>query len=163
MRFVESYRKLLRVPPPVVLAVRARELLDRVCELVRPDMEKRGINLVVRCEPDDVGLSADPALLEQALINLLLNAVEAVAQVEQPRIDLVASRSGVDKALLVVRDNGAGMSAEVLEKIFVPFFTTRKDGSGVGLSITRQIVHAHRGTIGVQSEPGTGTTFTIRL
>lgn len=162
MRFVESYRKLLRVPPPVVQSVRARDILERVRELVKPETEKRGIELVVWCDPDDVSLAVDSALIEQALINLLLNAVEAVAQVEHPCIDLVARRSG-DKTILLVRDNGAGMSTEVLEKIFVPFFTTRKDGSGVGLSITRQIIHAHRGTIAVQSEPGGGTAFTIRL
>lgn len=163
LRFVESYRKLLRIPAPVLQVVRAREIFGRVQNLVQAAMEERGILFTVSCEPEETVLSADPALLEQALINLILNAVEAVAGREQPQVRLAVRQSGHERVVLVVQDNGAGMNAEVQEKIFVPFFTTRRNGSGVGLSITRQIVHAHGGTITVLSAPDEGTTFTIRL
>lgn len=161
MRFVESYRKLLRVPPPAVQTVPACELLYRVRGLVNSDAAQRGVDVVVVCN-DGVLLRVDPALIEQALLNLVLNAVEAVTSVAQPRVELSAYYSG-DHVVLTVRDNGIGMESDVLEKIFVPFFTTRKDGSGVGLSITRQIVHAHRASIAVQSESGQGSVFSIRL
>lgn len=163
LRFVESYRKLLRVPAPVVQPVCACELLERVENLVRPQAEEQGIALSMQCEPKDVLLVVDAALMEQALINLVLNAMIAVAGCGQPRIDVAVRKSRDGQIHMSVRDNGIGMNAEVQEKIFVPFFTTRKDGSGVGLSIAKQIVYAHSGSLAVQSAPGEGTTFTIRL
>jgi two-component system nitrogen regulation sensor histidine kinase NtrY len=163
LRFVDSYRKLLRIPAPVVQVVRAREIFERVRNLVQAVMEEKGIRFTVVCEPEETVLNADPALLEQALINLVLNAIDAVAGREQPDIQLTIRQSGYERVILTVQDNGVGMNTEVQEKIFVPFFTTRRNGSGVGLSITRQIVHAHGGTIAVLSVPDEGTTFTIRL
>lgn len=163
LRFVDSYRKLLRVPAPVLQVVRAREVCERVQNLVQAAMEEKGITFTVSCEPEETVLSADPALLEQALINLILNAIEAVGGRQQPHVWLSVRQSGHERVIITVEDNGVGMNAEVQEKIFVPFFTTRRNGSGVGLSISRQIVHVHGGTIAVLSTPDEGTTFTIRL
>lgn len=163
LRFVESYRKLLRVPAPVVQTVSACELLERVDTLVRPQAEERGIALNVFCEPKDTLIVVDIVLMEQALINLVLNAMVAVVGCVEPRIEIVVQVAEEGHVTISVQDNGIGMNAEVQEKIFVPFFTTRKDGSGVGLSITKQIVYAHSGSIAVQSAPSKGTVFTIRL
>ena len=107
-------------------------------------------------------LRADANLLEQVLINLLLNAIEAVKEVEQPYISLSAIETK-DHIQLRIQDNGAGMSAEIQEQIFTPFFTTKKTGTGVGLTLSKQIMLMHGGNISVDSKEGEGSTFTLQF
>jgi signal transduction histidine kinase len=169
--FVENYRRLTRLPAPVRANVSLSELFS--------DLRKLYPQASVHIEPPhpDRTLFIDRAQIEQALINLLKNAIEATAHTEQPRIELRASLapSRIDPkpslaspipaqhCTLTVRDNGEGILPDVTDKIFVPFFTTKPTGSGIGLSLCKQIVSLHGGTISVTSEAGEGSCFTIRL
>ena len=106
---------------------------------------------------------ADVELIEQVIINLLKNAIEAAREVEQPTIEIRAIKTNEGKTFIEVQDNGKGIPQDVLDKIFVPFFTTKKEGSGIGLSLSRQIMRLHKGNIEVNSVMGQGTVFTLSL
>ncbi|MCP4622911.1 MAG: GHKL domain-containing protein, partial [bacterium] len=114
-------------------------------------------------DPESLGITADPALIEQVLINLCKNAIEAVNGIRNPKIKLKAGTDGRGNPVVKVSDNGKGITEEVAEKIFIPFFTTKPLGSGIGLSLSRQIIRLHRGTIGVTSTPNEKTVFKLRL
>ncbi len=161
VHFIESYRRLTRLPKPVLRAVPGKELFDRVAQLMRPECEHRKIVLALSITPPHLQINADPDLLEQVMINLVRNAIDAVAEVAQPHIRMIAELDPVGRAVIAVEDNGHGMDAHVRDNIFVPFFTTKRNGTGVGLSLVRQIMRSHRGDIGVRSAPGEGTA--IRL
>ncbi|MFA5418059.1 MAG: ATP-binding protein, partial [Bacteroidales bacterium] len=111
--------------------------------------------------PQDLKILADPDLIDQVLINLILNAIDAVAEVEKPQITIVASVNLNNRTTIEVADNGKGISQDILDKIFMPFFTSKKSGSGIGLSLSRQIMQMHKGTISVRSKPGEGANFTM--
>lgn len=123
------------------------------------------LSISLELECDDAGLSirADARQTEQVLINLLRNAVEALANSPAPRIDLRGLRDDQGKILLQVIDNGPGIAPEHLDDIFVPFFTTKRNGTGVGLSISRQIMQANKGLISVRSAPGEGCALTLKF
>ena len=120
------------------------------------------MELLVTVQPADLLLQADSRLLEQLLINLVLNAAYAVRDAARPQIQLVARREE-ERVVLEVVDNGTGIPPELLDSIFIPFFTTRPHGSGIGLSLAKQIVHLHRGSIRVRSVVGEGTVFRVEI
>ncbi len=161
VRFVESYRRLTKVPKPAVAAIPAAELLDRVVQLMHPELASRGIALVQRVAPRNLLLEVDAGLLEQVLINLLRNAIDALDGAAAPEIGLTAEIDAGGRAVIVVEDNGRGMDEHVRANVFVPFFTTKRHGTGIGLALVRQIMRSHRGSVGVQSAPGRGTA--VRL
>ena len=111
----------------------------------------------------ELALQADQNLIEQVLINLVVNAIEAVKEKEAPRIILTAEQTLSKRIILKVIDNGSGIPEELLDKIFIPFFSTKKNGSGIGLSLCKQIVMLHRGTLQVQSVEGKGTVFSMQF
>jgi len=111
----------------------------------------------------DIALEADMHLLEQVMINLVVNAIEAVKDKADPRIVLSAYLTVNRKTLIKVADNGSGMPMELLDKIFIPFFSTKKSGSGIGLSLCKQIMMLHKGNIQVQSAEGEGTVFILQF
>ncbi|MDR1004839.1 MAG: HAMP domain-containing histidine kinase [Prevotellaceae bacterium] len=158
--FVENYRRLTRLPEPVPTDVSLTELLA--------DMQKLFPQPAVRIElpiPDRT-VRIDRGQIEQVLINLLKNALEATARTEQPRIELRTSFtvSGMQQhCTITVRDNGEGILPDVQDKIFVPFFTTKPSGSGIGLSLCKQIMNRHGGSISVYSEIGKGSCFTLQF
>lgn len=123
----------------------------------------RGILFQGRVEPENLELTADPELTEQVLINLLLNALQSVEKQEGGRIDLLAFLDVQGRILIQVKDNGPGIQEENLDKIFIPFFSTKEGGSGIGLSLSRQIMRQHKGTISVHSDPEQATVFTLRF
>ena len=161
VHFVESYRRLTRMPKPELRHLAITELFGRVAQLMGPELERRGIALEREVAPRHLAIVADPDLLEQVLINLVRNAVDALADAAAPRIRLAAELDAAGRAVIVVADNGQGMEQHVRDNIFVPFFTTKRHGTGVGLSLVRQIMRAHRGNVGVWSAPGEGTA--VRL
>jgi nitrogen fixation/metabolism regulation signal transduction histidine kinase len=161
--FVDNYRRLTRVPAPSLRTLPAAELLARVAQLMQPELERRGIAVAQSVMPRNLEITADPDLLEQALINLLRNAIDAVADADAPQIRLTAEIDSAGHAVLAVHDNGSGMDEQVRQNIFVPFFTTKKHGTGVGLSLVRQIMRSHHGSVGVQSAPGEGTAVRLRF
>lgn len=108
-------------------------------------------------------MTADELLLEQVIINLLKNSIQAIAGKKDGKIELTARKNNRGKVVIQVKDNGQGILEDVKDKIFIPFFTTKSKGSGIGLSLSRQILRLHNGTISVKSQPNVETVFTLTL
>lgn len=161
LNFVELYRNLTRIPKPNFRHFTVNQLFETTLELMNPKMEKINIKCSSRIYPNDLKILADPDLIEQVLINLMLNAIDAVSGVEKPHITIVASVNLNNRTTIEIADNGKGISQDILDKIFMPFFTSKKTGSGIGLSLSRQIMQMHKGTISVRSKPGEGAIFTM--
>ena len=161
LHFVHAYRTLTRVPPPQFQQVCVVDLLGRIRTLLAPEIAQRNIDLKMGLPPRETCIQADPELMEQVLINLIKNAMEALEGRKNGRIELFVSASSDNRILIHVADNGPGIDEEFSDKLFIPFFTTKKRGSGIGLSLSRQIMRLHRGTIDFRSEPGEGTVFTL--
>lgn len=163
LRFAQTYRNLSKITSLHLSEVYINELFANLHRLMQPTLAQKHIKLHITLSEQNISLQADPNLLDQVMINLLVNAMEAVKDGPEPQITL-SSQIGTDgRVVIKVIDNGAGMSKEVQEKIFIPFFSTKKQGSGIGLSLCKQIVMLHRGTIQVQSEEGVGTAFILRF
>jgi signal transduction histidine kinase len=163
LRFVESYRTLTRIPEPRFQVFPVRDLFDRVRRLMHERIELSGIELTASSEPESLEITADPELMEQVLINLVQNSLQALEGRPGGRIGLYCGLDDIGKTVIRVTDNGPGIEPEVVERIFIPFFTTRREGTGIGLSISRRIMSLHGGTIGVRSTPEVETVFTLRL
>ncbi|RMG61020.1 MAG: ATP-binding protein [Bacteroidetes bacterium] len=161
LHFVHAYRSLTRIQKPNFQAVNPGEIVGRVCALLKPELRKRQITFVRPEVPPDFSIKADAELIEQVLINLVKNAMEALVGQEDPQIELRVARTAEGRTLIQVRDNGPGIDEEYIDKIFIPFFTTKKKGSGIGLSLSQQIMRMHRGNINLQSVAGEGTIFTL--
>ena len=156
--FVENYRKLTRIPTPTMQIFPVSTLFSDLQKLV----PAAGIHVVYSIHPAELRLYADRSMIEQVLINLLKNAIEACCDSEFPEIHIDAfRREGMP--VVTVSDNGSGIVPEALDKVFVPFFTTKQGGSGIGLSVCRQILNRHGGNITVASEIEKGTTFTMQF
>ncbi|HTY57249.1 MAG TPA: ATP-binding protein [Bacteroidota bacterium] len=163
LHFVETYRTLTRIPKPRFQTVRVCDLFGRLRSLMDPQMGAASLSLETEIVPADLELNADPALLEEVLINLVTNALQALSGTPGGKIRVSASLDGRGRVLLAVADNGPGITPEQLEKVFVPFYTTKPSGSGIGLSLCRGIMRAHRGTILARSRPGVETVFTLKF
>jgi nitrogen fixation/metabolism regulation signal transduction histidine kinase len=163
MRFVESYRSLTRLPTANIRIFRLDGFLQRIETLMEDSFKQQGVDFHTSVEPESLELSGDPEMLEQAVINLLKNAQDAVAKVGNPQVSLTASLGTKGHIIIAVKDNGSGMDEETLSNIFVPFFTTKRHGTGVGMSLVRQIVRLHRGQVGIRSESGEGTEIRLRF
>ena len=159
LKFADTYRNLNRINSLVLDQIYVRDLFENQHSLMMPTLSGRNIELEIVLKDPHIKILADSNLVEQVLINLILNAMEAVKQVEHPRIVLSASADQQGKCILRVTDNGHGVPAELLDQIFVPFFSTRKNGTGIGLNLCKQIMHLHKGNILVQTIEGTGTSF----
>ncbi|HVM88086.1 MAG TPA: HAMP domain-containing sensor histidine kinase [Puia sp.] len=161
LRFAETYRNLNKITTPNLKRIYVRDLFENIHQLMQPTFLLKNIEMEVVLKDTDLTMEADPSLVEQVLINLVVNAVEAVKEKADPHIVLTAGTSKNNKTVIKVSDNGSGISPELLDKIFVPFFSTRKTGSGIGLSLCKQIMLLHKGSIQVQSTPGDGTVFLL--
>jgi two-component system nitrogen regulation sensor histidine kinase NtrY len=162
MRFVESYRRFAEPPVPVKCSIPLVELFDRAQRLHGAAFAACGAVLDIAIIPPTLAVHADPDLLDQVLVNLIKNAIEAVEHRAEKRIDLTASLDARGHVVLTITDTGPGLSPLLAEQIFVPFFTTKAKGSGIGLSIVRQIMLAHGGTIETIPGPG-GARFRLRF
>src|SRR5215211_7588097 len=163
LKFAETYRNLNKITKLNLQKVYIRELFGNLHQLMQPTFEQKNIDLEIILKDTDLFLEADQSLIEQVLINLIVNSIEAVKDKEEPRIILSAEQTLNKKVVLKVADNGPGIPEEVLDKIFIPFFSTKKSGSGIGLSLCKQIVMLHRGTIQVQSVENKGTAFSMQF
>ena len=161
LNFVEVYRDLTRIPKPNFRYFRISELFERCSLLLKPKMEELGISCSSKVFPPDLMITADPDLMDQVVINLMLNAIDAVKDVENPRITILATLNSANRVAIDFQDNGSGIMPDILDKIFMPFFTSKKHGNGIGLSLSRQIMHLHKGSILVRSKPEEGTVFTL--
>jgi signal transduction histidine kinase len=159
LKFAETYRNLNNITTPNLKQMYVRDMFENLHHLMEPTLEKKNIEMDIILKDPDLLLEADINLIDQVLINLIVNATEAVKEVSNPRILLSAYLSPTGKVVIKVTDNGVGISPELMEQIFVPFFSTRKTGSGIGLSLCKQIMMLHKGNIKVQSVEGEGTAF----
>lgn len=162
MHFTDSYRRLSYLQPPTLRRFSLNHLVDNLQWLLHTDIDKQGVVFSVSFTPAEIVLDADEELLSQVLLNLIKNAMQSLEEMEHGCIRLDISQSHTETSL-VVTDNGPGIPQEILEDIFVPFFTTKSSGSGIGLSLSRQIIRMHGGDLRVSSHPYTATRFTITL
>jgi nitrogen fixation/metabolism regulation signal transduction histidine kinase len=161
IHFVESYRKLTRIPQPNFQIISVSELFKRVVQLMEKELGEKDIKLSQSIEPEDLTMMADAELIEQVLINLFKNAIDALSKKKKGQISLTGEKDQRGRVIISITDNGPGIVPEAREKIFVPFFTTKKTGSGIGLSLSRQIMRQHRGGITVNSNPNKETVFKL--
>ncbi len=161
MRFVESYRKLTRLPEPVISTVKAGDLVENTVMLYRQELEEKNISVSVIARDGNIELNVDEKLISQVLINLLKNAAEALEGREGVEIKIEYRLNEAGRPEVMVADNGPGIPPELIDEIFIPFFTTRESGSGIGLSLSRQIMRLHRGSLKVRSIPERETVFTM--
>jgi len=162
LKFAETFRSLNKITAPNLKKVLIRDLFENLQQLMQPTLDQKNIEMEIILQDTELELEIDPNLIEQVLINLVVNSIEAVKDKEDGRIILSAFRSS-NKTIIKVSDNGIGMPEDVMEKIFIPFFTTRKNGSGIGLSLCKQIMMLHSGNIYAQSKKGVGTSFILQF
>lgn len=158
MQFVDAYRHFTAIPQPVFTDVRVDHLLRHVTQLAQPHAQRHQITITTTSP--NLAIRADESQIEMVLLNLLKNAVESLENTPSPAIQLEASGEGPN-VIIRVTDNGPGIEPEALEQIFIPFYTTKKTGSGIGLSLSRQIMQLHGGQLTAESEPGLGSTFSL--
>ena len=163
IRFVSDFRNLTRIPIPQLKEVQVKEIFQRVTTLLKHDFDLNNISLVTSIKPADLMLKVDPELIEQVMINIVKNAVQALEEEPQKNIKMTARRDDQNTVTIKIKDNGAGIDEEALSKIFIPFFTTKKNGSGIGLSLSKQIMRQHKGAIKVVSHIDEGTEFSLRF
>ncbi len=162
LRFVNAYRSIYKQPKPNFQKVIAQDLLQRLATLFKSEWQERSIRFEMDVPDYDLMMTADPELLEQVLINLLKNAMQAVEGKADARILLSAFRTAENRIILQVQDNGGGIPEDFKEQIFIPFFTTKEKGSGVGLSLSRQIMRLHKGRIWF-TELEEGVVFNVEV
>ena len=163
MKFAKTYRSLNKVTHLSLSSVPITELFENINNLMQASLANKNIKIKFHCDPSDLEIDIDAYLIEQVLINLILNAIEASKELEHPTITVWAKRNLDGKAIISVKDNGTGIPVEIRDSIFVPFFSTKKKGSGVGLSLCKQIAILHKGRIQVNSEEGKGTLISLIL
>ena len=162
LRFAETYRNLNKITKPNLQTLYVRDLFENLHSLMQPTLIQKTIELEIILKDPNLMFEADLTLVEQVLINLLVNAIEALKGVSQARIILYGEKSD-EKTIIKIIDNGVGIDEEVLDKIFIPFFSTRKTGSGIGLTLCKQIMMLHGGSIQVFSQADVGTSFILQF
>jgi len=160
LRFADIYRNFNQISQPQLITFAVLDLLEDIYQLMEPSLERKQVEMEVVLKDPKLQLEADKNLIEQVLINLIINAIEAVRERPAPLVQLSGYRHD-GRIILEVADNGTGIPPDILEKIFVPFFSTKASGSGIGLSLSRQIMLLHKGNIQVRSTEGKGTAFLL--
>jgi two-component system, NtrC family, nitrogen regulation sensor histidine kinase NtrY len=163
IQFVNAYRDFTTLPNPVFVELSVNTLINSVLQLFSQDFQRLHIRLQVNILPNNLTIQADPNLIEQVLINLFKNAIEALHHQAKPTLVVKAYLDQNQRRLIEISDNGQGIEPEALERIFIPFFTTKKTGSGIGLSLSRQIVQQHGGQLTVESKVDEGTSFFLNF
>ena len=163
IRFVQDFRNLTHIPKPKIAEVKAEEMLKEIKTLLNSEITDNNINYKTKVEPNTMVLMADKELIEQVLINLIKNAFQAFDEQTNRIVEVSATLSAKSRPIITVKDNGNGIDEEAIEKIFIPFFTTKKSGSGIGLSLSRQIMRKHQGTLSVKSKLDEGTEFQMKF
>ncbi|MBT33549.1 MAG: hypothetical protein CMO01_28120, partial [Thalassobius sp.] len=149
INFVNAFRDVSRLPTPQLSDIKLEKQLYEIASLLEQELNKRNIELHIKVNPEDLHLRADKEMFDQVLINLILNARDALDDIKNPKIKIEAFQKNSAKIVILVKDNGKGISQEYIDQVFIPFFTTKREGTGVGLSFSRQIMHMHRGYISI--------------
>jgi nitrogen fixation/metabolism regulation signal transduction histidine kinase len=160
LKFTESYKTLTRLPQPVMEPVKMGELIQHTIAIAKslPGADKIIFNTELQ---PNITLSADQKMIEQAILNIYKNAIEVLPNKNSSVITTKVLLTANDRKQIIIEDNGPGMKDEILNRVFIPFYTTKQDGSGIGLSLCRQIIMAHHGHIKAESEEGKGTTISM--
>jgi len=161
LNFVQVYRDLTRIPKPNFQKVVVKDLLFDSKLMLLHKIKNEDIQINIQTMPDDISIMADSNLIEQVILNLLINAFHATEKKEYPQIILSSRYNKNDRVIIEVADNGTGIKPDLMDKIFMPFFTSKKEGSGIGLSLSRQIMRMHHGNIFVKSVLEKGSVFTL--
>ena len=162
LNFVEDYRRLTRVPKPELEDTIIQELFANVLQLMSAELKAKNISSTIKITPPEYAFKLDRSLIEQVLINLVKNSIQALSKTKNPSIQL-QSRSTQNSNLIEVIDNGSGIDQNDINDIWVPFYTTKESGSGIGLSLTKQVMKLHHGNIAVQSMPNKATIFSLEF
>lgn len=167
IKFVSDFRNMTKVKHPELAETKASDILQHIVALMKKDIEERNIELQLNVKPEDLTILIDTEQIEQVIINLVKNAIEALDENEETDkeklLKIKAWKEGSGEAFISIEDNGPGIEEEALKKIFIPFFTTKKHGSGIGLSLSKQIMRHHKGNISVKSVMNAGTEFLLRF
>ncbi|HJX72186.1 MAG TPA: ATP-binding protein [Bacteroidales bacterium] len=161
--FVEKFRSLTLLPKPVFKNIPVSNLLIDIELLMKAECKRNNIRFTVETIPKDLSITADKKLIEQVIINLITNSIQAFSQQPEKEIKIRAFRNSEKKVIIQLIDNGSGIPDLEMEHIFVPFYTTKEKGSGIGLSLSRQIIRLHHGMITLKSEPGKKTVATLEF
>jgi two-component system nitrogen regulation sensor histidine kinase NtrY len=161
MNFVETYRSLTKIPDPSFEVVVMKNLVRNVHTLMKKEVQQKNIALTCSIEPESIEVQVDEQMIEQVLINLVKNSVQALDGCRDGKIQIRGFYNKRGRPTIQVIDNGQGILEDVIDKIFIPFFTTKRSGSGIGLSLSRQILRLHGGTITAKSTPNQETIFTM--
>lgn len=165
IKFVSDFRNLTRIPSPTMSEVLVVDVINPILNLLRFDIEQNNIDIQLSIEPQVLSFEVDKEQIEQVLINLLKNAIQAMGENHEfnksNEIKIAASIDSESRVLIKIEDNGSGIDEEALKKVFIPFFTTKKSGSGIGLSLSKQIMRKHSGSISVSSVMDQGTEFVL--
>ena len=159
--FVGKYKSLTVLPQPNFEKFRIRDLFDKLQTLLQEEAGSNDIVLEFKSSPNTLELTADISLLEKVLINLIKNAFQALENSKDGKVRVSAYRNVEDRVEIIIKDNGAGIPSNIIDDIFIPFYTTKNSGSGIGLSLSRQIMRLHSGTITVSSMPNETTVFSL--
>ena len=161
--FVKKFRDLTLLPKPKFANVNVKDLLTNIKKLMDAECKSRGVDLKSEILGPDLRIALDQKLIEQVIINLVSNSLQAFKEQGEKSILMKAYRKDSEKVLIEITDNGPGMDEDTLDKVFIPFFTTKEEGSGIGLSLSRQIMRLHNGKISVRSNPGIETAVTLEF
>lgn len=163
IKFVDAYRDYTSIPKPKFGLIKIDELFEHISKLLIHEFNDLGIQFKSNILFDNLEITADRELIEMVLINILKNAKEALKAKEEAKLELIARVNEEQRVCIDVKDNGPGIIPEAMQRIFIPFYTTKKTGSGIGLALSRQIMQLHNGTLSVKSEPDIYTIFTLRF
>lgn len=164
IHFVSDFRNLTRIPEPKLQKEEMSKVMDHIRLLLSPELEAKGVTFTMNIQPEDLVFNIDKEQIDQVLINILQNAIHALDERTEDKFIIVNGFiNDFNRPTLTIRDNGSGIEEEALTKIFIPFFTTKKQGSGIGLSLSKQIMRKHGGAISVKSVINEGTEFSLRF
>ncbi len=163
IRFVQDFRNLTHIPKPKISTVSVKEMVEQIILLLHKEIEQGQVNVTISIDPEDMIINADKQLIEQVLINLVKNAVQSFDEHTNKLVEVSGLINDKNRPVIRVKDNGAGIDEEALLKIFIPFFTTKEHGSGIGLSLSRQIMRQHQGVLAVKTKIDEGTEFELRF
>jgi signal transduction histidine kinase len=162
IHFVKATKSLTQIPKPIIRKISVNELFERINRLFAVKIKEKNVQFAINILPPDLSFQADLELIEQVIINLVQNSLEAMTHTPEPFLTLIASVDSSGKILISVSDNGCGIPDEIREKIFLPYYSTKADKSGIGLSLSQQIMMLHNGTIEVSQGPDRkGAKFTL--
>jgi signal transduction histidine kinase len=163
IRFIQDFRNLTHTPKPKLKTIKVTQMLDEIGTLMQKELDQNKIYFIKSLQPADLKINADKELIEQVLINLIKNSIQAFDEQNERIIEMRAYKTDKGRPVISVKDNGSGIDEEALQRIFIPFYTTKKSGSGIGLSLSRQIMRQHQGSITVKSKLDEGTEFSLKF